>query len=62
MNEQNFKNHVRYLTIWHFILPTLVMLVFVSSIMELFKASKDNWFPATWPVIFSLDASLHIMV
>ncbi|HSU27102.1 MAG TPA: DUF6526 family protein [Chitinophagaceae bacterium] len=54
MNEQNFKNHVRYLRIWHFLLPSLVMVVLVGSICNLVNSLHGKWFPATWPVITSI--------
>lgn len=38
MPEQNFKNHSRYLPIYHFILPTAILVLIVGSCINLYKA------------------------
>lgn len=38
MSEQNFKNHSRYLPIYHFILPTAILVLIVGSSINLYDA------------------------
>jgi hypothetical protein len=38
MSEQNFKNHSRYLALYHFIAPTAILVLIVGSCINLYKA------------------------
>ncbi len=38
MSEQNFKNHSRYVPLYHFILPTAILALIVGSCINLYKA------------------------
>ena len=42
MEDQNFKNHGRYITLYHFIAPTLILALMVGSGMGLFHAFGDH--------------------
>jgi hypothetical protein len=42
MSDQNFKNHSRYITLYHFITTTLIGVLIVSSVMGLFHALSDH--------------------
>jgi len=33
--EQNFKNHGRYIPLWHFITPLIILVILVMSIINL---------------------------
>ncbi len=35
MSDQNFKNHGRYIPLWHFILPILLLIILGMSIINL---------------------------
>ena len=37
MTEQNFKNHTRYVPMFHFVASTLILVPFVFSIIHFFK-------------------------
>lgn len=41
MSEQNFKNHGRYIPLYHFITPTLILALIVGSGIGLFHACSD---------------------
>jgi hypothetical protein len=47
MNEQNFKNHGRYLVQWHFLTGGAVIAVLVGSIINLVNSSKENLYSAS---------------
>ena len=42
MAEQNFKNHGRYVPMYHFILPTAILALIVGSTINLFDACHKN--------------------
>ena len=54
MNEQNFKNHGRYIFSWHILTGTLVIGVVVASIVNLVNSLNDDLFSAILFVIISL--------
>ncbi len=41
MSEQNFKNHSRYVPLYHFVTSTLIVALLVGSGMGLFHACSD---------------------
>ena len=54
MSEQNFKNHGRYVPLWHFIAPTIMLAVLIGSIINLCNSAKENKYSASLLVIVSL--------
>ncbi len=42
MNEQNYSNHGRYVTQWHFITGGAVILVLIGAIVNLFVSPKQD--------------------
>jgi len=54
MNEQNFKNHGRYIFLYHIVTGFLVIAVTVGSFINLFNSSKDNLYSASLIVVISL--------
>jgi len=41
MNNQNFKNHGRYIPLWHFITPALLLAILVFSIVNFIHADAQ---------------------
>lgn len=41
MSEQNFKNHSRFVPLYHYITSTLIVGLLVGSVMSLFHACSD---------------------
>ncbi len=54
MNEQNFKNHSRFIFLWHILTGISVIAVTIGSIINLFNSSKDNLYSASLIVLISL--------
>ena len=53
MNEQNFKNHGRYLPIYHFITPLILVAIFGGSIVNLIHADADTHYSAVLILLIS---------
>ncbi len=53
MNEQNYKNHGRYIILWHFLTATAVIAVVVGSIINLVHSAKENLYSASLLVAVS---------
>lgn len=53
MSQQNFKNHVRYVPLWHFITPLLVLAVMTGSIIHLVRSSGTDKYAAALLVMIS---------
>ncbi len=47
MKEQNFKNHPRFVTGYHYIGSLILIAVFIGSIVNLFKSAKENLYSAS---------------
>lgn len=54
MQEQNFKNHGRYIFLWHIATGISVIAVTIGSVINLFNSSKDNLYSASLLVVISL--------
>jgi Family of unknown function (DUF6526) len=54
MSEQNFKNHSRYVILWHFITGAAILAVIAESIINLVNSSKADSHTATILVVISL--------
>lgn len=47
MPKQNFKNHSRYVPLWHFVTLALIVAILVGSIINLIHATKENLYSAS---------------
>jgi hypothetical protein len=54
MKEQNFKNHSRYIPLWHLLTGIAVIAVVGGSIVNLVNSAKENLYPASLLVVISL--------
>ena len=52
--EQNFKNHGRYVPLYHFIGPTVLLAVLIGSIINLVNSAKENKYSASLIVVIAL--------
>ncbi len=46
MSEQNFKNHTRFVPLYHFVAGTLVIAIFGGSIVNLFHSNAQTHYSA----------------
>ena len=46
MKEQNFKNHGRYVFMWHILTGLAIIAVVIGSIINLANSAKDNLYSA----------------
>jgi hypothetical protein len=53
MTSQNFKNHRRYIPLWHFIVPLIMLALIIGSIVNLVNASKDAFYSAALLVVIA---------
>ena len=53
MPKQNFKNHTRYIPLWHYITGSLLVAVIAGSIINLVKSTRQNLFTASLMVAIS---------
>jgi hypothetical protein len=42
MSEQNFRSHSRYLFLWHFILPLLILTAIAFSVINFLHSDRDE--------------------
>ena len=54
MNEQNFKNHPRYIPLWHFIASAAMLAILVGSVINWLNTAKENKLSATLLVAISI--------
>ncbi|MES1197787.1 MAG: DUF6526 family protein [Chitinophagaceae bacterium] len=54
MSEQNFKNHGRYIFLWHIVTGSLVIALIIGSIVNLVNTSKGNLYSASLILVISL--------
>lgn len=54
MNNQHAGNHARYVPLWHFVTPTLILAVLIGSIINFVNAAKDNRYSASLLIVVSL--------
>jgi hypothetical protein len=47
MKEQNLKNHIRFVTLYHFIGFSLLLALLIGSIINLVNSSKENLYSAS---------------
>ena len=54
MPKQNFKNHARYIPLWHFITSFAIGALIAGSIINLVKSSRQNLYSASLLLLVSL--------
>jgi len=54
MSEQSVKNHSRYIPLWHFIVPLLMLVLLIWSIINLVHADGHNHYSAALIVVIAL--------
>ena len=54
MSEQNFKKHSRYIPLWHFIVPIIMLALLAGSIINLIHADEHNHYSAVLAVIIAV--------
>ncbi len=54
MSEQNFKNHARFVTGYHFITSTVLLAVIIGSFVNLYHATPENHYSAALISVISL--------
>ena len=54
MKEQSFKNHGRYIPLWHFIIPLIMFALLAGSIINLIHAEPSNHYSAALIVVIVL--------
>ena len=54
MSEQNFKNHSRYIPLWHFITPLILVLILGGAIVNLIHADHHVHYSAALILLISI--------
>jgi Family of unknown function (DUF6526) len=54
MSEQNLKNHGRYIPLWHFIVPVILLSILAGSIVTLVHSNGDTHFSAVLLVVIAV--------
>jgi hypothetical protein len=54
MQEQNFKNHIRFVMLYHVVGYSLLLAVLVGSIVNIANSSKENLYSATLILVTNL--------
>jgi tellurite resistance protein TehA-like permease len=54
MQNQNYKNHTRFVPMYHFITGTLLLSLVIGSFMNLYNSSDDNLYSASLICLMSL--------
>ena len=47
MQHQNFRNHTRYVPLYHFVTSLLLLATFIGSLINVFTSSRENLYSAT---------------
>lgn len=47
MKEQNFKNHTRFVALYHYVASTLLLVILIGSIVNLNNSSDQNRYSAS---------------
>ena len=51
MSEQNFKNHSRYIPLWHVVIPTILLALLIGSIINLVRSDAHTHYSAALIVV-----------
>ncbi len=54
MNTQNYKNHARFVPLFHYFAIPLSLIVFIGTIVNVIKSSDENFYSASLLVIVSI--------
>ncbi len=54
MEQQNFKNHSRYVILWHLVTGPAIMATLIGSIINLTHSARENVYSASLLVLMSL--------
>jgi chromate transport protein ChrA len=54
MKEQNFKNHGRYIPLWHFIVPLFIVALLIGSVINLINTDAKNLYSASLIVVIAI--------
>ena len=54
MSDQNFKNHSRYIPLWHYIVPLLMLAVLIFSIINLIHADARNHYSSVLLMVIAV--------
>lgn len=54
MDEQNLKKHSRYIPLWHFIIPVIMLALLAGSIINLIHADTHNHYSAALTVLIAV--------
>ena len=54
MNEQNYKNHSRYVPLWHFITSAAIIAVLIGGVVNLIKSTGENVYSASLIIVIAL--------
>ncbi len=54
MNEQNFKNHSRYIPLWHYIVPFVMLVLLIFSIINIIHADARNHYSSVLLMLISV--------
>ncbi|MBI2730312.1 MAG: hypothetical protein HYX40_06125 [Sphingobacteriales bacterium] len=58
MSEQNFKNHSRYVPMYHFVTSAALLAIFIGSIINLINSAHENLYSAS--LLVAISAVLFI--
>ena len=54
MSEQNFKNHSRYIPLWHYIVPFVMLVLLIFSIINIIHADARNHYSSVLLMLISV--------
>ncbi len=54
MDEQNIKNHSRYIPLWHIIVPLVMLVLLFWSILNLIHADAHNHYSAALILVITI--------
>ena len=54
MQEQNFKNHARFVMGWHFVTPVIMLAVLIGSFVNMLKCQEGNLYNSSLLVVISI--------
>ena len=54
MNEQNYKNHSRYVPLWHFITSAAIIAVLIGGVVNFIKSTGENVYSASLIIVIAL--------
>lgn len=61
MGQQNFKNHSRYIPLWHFITPIILLIILGMSIINLVHTDMDMHDLHMWLPIILIPVAMLLL-